>query len=193
MATNNITFSYTIDNEDKIVRVCDNWVQFAQENEAAETLLPRVIENKPIWKFIEGDEAKMIYESIFKTIRTHNKSVALPFRCDSPDKRRYLKLVITPVQHDHIEFVSHLLREEDRDAVEILKADFSRSNEFVVMCCMCKKIKLPPDIWVEVEEAVEELKLFELIELPQINHSICPECTEIAMEEISRITEFETF
>jgi hypothetical protein len=32
--------------------------------------------------------------------------------------------------------------------------------------------------WVEVEEAVRELWLFERTQLPQITHGVCPDCQE---------------
>ena len=187
MELNCTTYVYTIDNEDKIVSVCDNWLSFAEENQAADALHPQLIENKSIWAFIEGYEATQLYSNILKNIREHNKSITLPFRCDSPDKRRYLKLVISPTLHDNIEFVSHLIREEDRDSVDILRVDVSRSSGFITMCCMCNKVRLENDLWVEVETAIVTLKLFELNELPKISHGLCKECFAISMAEIENI------
>ncbi len=184
MGSSGITYAYTIDNEDKIISVSDNWQLFAEENQAAETLLPHMIENKPIWQFIEGPEATHLYANILKNIREHNKSVTIPFRCDSPDKRRYLKLTISPIQHNSIEFVSHLIREETRDTVDFLKFDLPRSNEMITMCCMCNKVKLAENFWVEVEGAIVSLKLFELNTLPKISHGLCNECYVIGMAEL---------
>ena len=178
------TYVYTIDSEDKIVSVCDNWLSFAEENQAADTLHPQMIENKPIWEFIEGSEATQLYSSILNRVRGQNTPVTLPFRCDSPDKRRYLKLIISPALNGNIEFVSRLIREEARNSVEILKPDIPRSNAIITMCCMCNKIRIIDDHWEEIETALATLKLFELVELPKISHGLCMECFAISMAAV---------
>lgn len=181
-------FIYVIDKLDRIISVSDNWLSFAQENQAGEICHPDIIINKPIWEFIDGDETKELYRIILEAIRTTNKAVTLPFRCDSPEKRRYLELIITPIQQEHIEFSSNIIYEELRDNLEILELGIPRSHErFIEMCSMCKKVKLSQNTWVEVEAAVLSLRLFERYRLPQISHGLCTECFMLAMAEIEKI------
>jgi len=177
---------YIIDNLDRIISVSDNWQLFAQENQAGESCHPDNIINKSLWDFIYGDETKQFYEIILKTIRTKNKTVKLPFRCDAPKKRRYLELIITPVQQGNIEFTSNTIHEESRDTVEMLELGIPRSDELIKMCSMCKKVKLSENTWVEVEGAVVSLKLFEKNKVPQISHGICTECLKLGMSEIDK-------
>jgi hypothetical protein len=178
---------YIIDKLDRIISVSDNWLLFAQENQAADICHPDVIINKSIWEFIDGIETKQFYEIILKAIRAKNKAVILPFRCDSPDKRRYLELIITPIQQENIEFASNIIHEELRDAVEMLELGIPRGDELIKMCSMCKKVELSENTWVEVEAAVVSLKLFEKDKLPQISHGLCAECFKLGMSELDKL------
>ena len=177
---------YVIDELDRIISVSDNWLLFAQENLAGVTCHPGNIIDKPIWNFISGDETTQFYEIILKTIRTKNKTVKLPFRCDAPKKRRYLELIIKPIWQGNIEFSSNIIHEELRDTVEILELGIPRSDELIKMCSMCKKVKLSDNLWVEAEGAIVSLKLFEKSKLPQISHGICTECSKLTISEIDK-------
>ncbi len=59
---------------------------------------------------------------------------------------------------------------------------------FVTICSMCKKIKVSPRQWAEIEEALVELRLFEVDEMPQLTHGICPSCYQ---EAIAKLDGFE--
>jgi len=180
-------YIYVIDEADRIVSVSDNWLLFAQENEATASCHPDAIINKPIWDYISGMETQHLFEVILEKVRITDKSVVLPFRCDAPDRRRYLELLITPVHQQCIEFTSYIIREESRDTVELLEAGIPRSHEIIKMCSMCKKAELSGGNWVEVELAIATLKLFEQLKLPQISHGLCTECFELGMAEIKKL------
>lgn len=179
-------YIYLIDETDRIVNVSDNWLLFAQENEADASCHPEAIMNKPIWDYISGMETQYLFKVTLEKVRATDKPVVLPFRCDAPDMRRYLELRITPADQKCIEFTSYIVREEARERVELLETDMPRSDEILKMCSMCKKINLSGGDWVEVEIAVATLKLFEQLKLPQISHGLCPECFEAGMAELNR-------
>lgn len=61
----------------------------------------------------------------------------------------------------------------------------SYSNELLQMCSWCKRVALPD--WVEAEEAVSRLKVFETELLPRITHAICPACLENLEKEIDSL------
>jgi len=180
-------YIYVIDEADRIVSLSDNWLLFAQENEATASCHPDAIMNKPIWDYISGMETRYLFKVTLEKVRTTGKSLVLPFRCDAPDRRRYLELLITPVHRKCIEFTSSIIREESRDTVELLETGIPRSDEIIKMCSMCKKIELSGGNWVEVEIAVAALKLFEQLELPQISHGLCTECFELGIAEVKKL------
>jgi hypothetical protein len=53
------------------------------------------------------------------------------------------------------------------------------------MCGWCKRVAIG-DAWMEVEDAVSELRLFERKVLPDISHGICPDCLESTTSLIPR-------
>lgn len=182
------TCSYIINNQNLILGVSGNWLSFAQENEAEESCHPDKVINEPLNKFIDGIETQQLYELCIAKVRKHQKTIFLPFRCDAPDRRRYLELKMTPLAHEQIEFASRILREEPREPVKLLQHDAARSDELIMMCSMCKKVKMSEHSWLEVEDAVTALRLFEKEILPQISHGFCPPCYETALIEIRKFT-----
>ena len=85
-------------------------------------------------------------------------------------------LAVEPRPNRGLEVTSVLLGAEDRDYVSLLDARVDRSEELLFICSWCKRIELPDDGWTEVEPGVRKLDLFGATALPQLSHSICPEC-----------------
>ena len=50
-----------------------------------------------------------------------------------------------------------------------------RSGPLLRICGWCKKIPIGVR-WVEIEEAISEMHLFENAALPRLTHGICEEC-----------------
>jgi hypothetical protein len=76
-----------------------------------------------------------------------------------------------------VEFESRIVRQELREHVRLMNPSVERGKRFVSICGWCKKIALPNGQWVEVEEAVRVLNLFDEPQLPTLTHGICGECT----------------
>jgi hypothetical protein len=183
----NNAYVYVIDDEDRIVSISDNWLSFASENKAEESCHPAKILNQSIWQCINGIETTQLYKICITNVRLQQKMVVLPFRCDSPERRRYLELKISPLPQNYIQFSSCIVREEPRESVQLLQRGLPRSDTLLPMCSMCKKIKISIDYWLEVEAAITVLRLFEEEILPSITHGICPDCFKIAMAEIDKL------
>ncbi len=60
----------------------------------------------------------------------------------------------------------------------------AQGQSLLVMCSWCKAVKVGDDTWVEVEDAVDRLKLFDFRYLPQISHGVCPSCAADIHEKI---------
>lgn len=182
------TCFYTIDGENRIVSVSGNWLSFARENQGGESCHPDRVMNEPLWKFIDGNETRYLYELCIAKVRGQQQTMILPFRCDAPDRRRYLELQMTPRPQEEIEFASRILREEPRETVQLLQNDVARAETLIKMCSMCKKVEISKDVWLEVEDAIIEMGFFLKEKLPQITHGCCKPCYEVAMDEIKKFT-----
>lgn len=180
------TYVYRINQDNEIVYVSSNWFLFWKENSMGENWDSEKLLGNPIINFISGDEAKYIYQVLYNRVRAKKKSIAFPFRCDSSDKRRYCELEVVPLENDEIEHISKIKKEEVRPPVRLLDVNASRSNEMLRMCSVCKKIALSEGEWVEVEDAIIGLKLFEKEPLPEITHGLCKPCYDIMLAEFEK-------
>ncbi len=177
-------FIYRIDSTDTIISVSENWLVFAEANAWSGHLRPENVLGHRLWDFIQGFETQHLYEELFRRVRGGMSSQAIPFRCDSPSERRFLELRIEKLADEQIEITSKILRTEPHSAISLLSADTSRSMAFVTICSMCKKIKVSPRQWAEIEEALIELRLFQADEMPQLTHGICPSCYQEAIAKL---------
>ena len=169
--------TYHINKEQRIVFLNEGWYSFAKKNKASYLSSDTVI-NMPIFQFITDESCRHLYQMLIKRCREKHKALRLSFRCDSPEKRRFMSMEIIPLEKDATAFKSCVVREESRYPVELLDVDVDRSDEFVSICSWCKKVRVDGNNWVEVEEASEQMGLFGAVALPQLSHGMCPMCLE---------------
>lgn len=179
------TFIWIIDDADKIVRVNDAWLAFAAENTAPQ-LTATVVLNQPIWRFIQGQETSYLYKQIFGRVRAGVSPDKFPFRCDSPDCRRFMEMQLSLLPGGAIEFMAHILREERRDPIDLLDKTRDRSEEFLKVCSWCKQINIPGQGWGEIEAAIAPMDLFGHQTMPRMTHTICDACHEAVKLELER-------
>jgi hypothetical protein len=86
----NRTFVHRIDSNDMIVVVNDEWLSFGSEN--VYNLSQDVVVNKSLWDFIIDKETQHLYKIMLEKVRAVNARIKFPFRCDSPDCRRFMEL-----------------------------------------------------------------------------------------------------
>jgi hypothetical protein len=177
------SFIWIIDAADKISYVNDDWLTFARDNTAPQ-LNASVVLDRPIWRFIQGQETGYLYQQIFDRVRAGVSPVKFPFRCDSPDCRRFMEMKLSLLPGGAIQFISHLVREEWRDPVDLLDASRDRSGEFLKVCSWCKKINIPGQGWGEIEAAIGPLDLFGHHTTPRMTHTICDSCHDAVKLEL---------
>lgn len=158
---NHATYSHWVDKNDIVVGVSDNWQSFAQENLGARICFPHNIIGSSLWDHIRDPETKHLYEIILQKVREYNRPVTFSFRCDSPEKRRFLKLSVIPIKEGSVDFISKTIKTELRKPIELLRSDIVKSDETIRICSMCKKIAMSETDWKEVEFAIQELRLCE--------------------------------
>jgi hypothetical protein len=176
---NEDVFIYRIDNRDIIVSVSRNWESFARANAWGSELSPENVVGHLLWEFIQDIETRHLYKEVFRRVRTGKPTRPIPFRCDAPKERRFLELFLSLLPDGQIEITSTIVRTERRDPVRLLDKDMPRSSDFIRICSMCKKIFTTHDKWVEIEEGLAQLRLFEANEVPRLTHGLCPNCYRV--------------
>jgi hypothetical protein len=170
----NRSFIYRLDDRNRISFVNQDWLDFAIENQAPE-LNREAVFDQPMADFIADWETFHLYELIFRRVRMTGAGVVLPFRCDSPDLRRFMQLSIQLAGSGELELTGRILSLESRPPVPLLDPEAPRSHEMLTLCSWCKRIKIDDDLFVEAEKAAASLGLFGPTP-PRLTHGVCPEC-----------------
>lgn len=182
----NKTYITKIDKNDEIIYINNHWKSFARENDASD-LISKSIMGQSIWKFVCDHETIFIYQTLITKARETGLLYRVPFRCDSPNCRRFMEIEIIPLEDGNVGLRSYVVKTEFRDHVRLLDSTVPRSDNFIRMCSYCKKVFVSNSGWFEVEEAIRILDLFAVSELPKITHGICPECYERIEKELRKL------
>ncbi len=164
--------------DDRIEFVNDAWIRFAEENETP--ALPQTVMGDSLWQHISGPEVIQLFRQLVAKVRETHTEVSIPFRCDSPTCRRFMRMRIVPLHQRRIEFCTWIEREEPfAQPVRLLDPAVPRDgNALLRMCAWCKKIHVAA-AWLEIEEAIGQLQLFDSRTLPALTHGMCDRCFQM--------------
>lgn len=165
-----------------VIRFVDGaWETFARSNGGEAVMAERVI-GRRLLDFISDPTSRELYERMM-TRAMHGFPVVVRFRCDAPDRRRWMRLRMTALESG-LRFEVETEREEVRDPVALIDRDREIGEGLLNMCSWCNKVAVGSH-WLEVEEAIEALDLFELPELPAISHGICLSCFNQLQQDVA--------
>ena len=170
-------FIYRIDLDDRISFVNDDWIAFGIENGMNELSIKGVI-GKSLWDYITDPTIKHLYENLFNTIRAKKNRPKIPYRCDSPNCRRFMQMELLPFEDGTIQIVNEISKQEFRSPVGLLDQFVERSNDSLAICSVCKKVRLRENTWYEIEESIAILGVTNIGPFPQLTHGICDGCLE---------------
>jgi len=165
---------YEIDAQGIICHVDGGWARFASANGGGALTAAHVI-GRPLAEFMADHTTREIYDRLMqRALQGHR--VEVPFRCDSPGHRRWMRLQMTQAASG-LRFEVRTEREQAREPVALLDPGRRAGPGLLSMCSWCKRVAVAGE-WLEVEAAIETLGLFESSRLPRISHGICPECLD---------------
>jgi hypothetical protein len=164
---------YWVDARDQLVRVNEAWDVFANENDAPDLVADRVV-GRPIWACIADAGTRHLYAGLLPRVRA-GATARFSLRCDSPTMRRRLHLTVSPGQEGLVQFESVVTAIEHRPEQALLRRDLTRGLGLLTVCGWCKRVSVL-DGWVELEEAIAQLRLFDAELPPELSHGICPTC-----------------
>jgi len=168
-------FIYCLDQMDTITHVNDDWIEFAMEN-AQEGFVPNLVIGQPLWNFINSSKVQHLYSIVFGKARQGLFIHGLPYRCDAPDRRRFMEMDLLPADDAIIQIKSTIVREEAREYVPLLSDFRDMSSKILTICSFCKKVRIGENHWEEIEEVIKLLGLAEAWPLPQLSHGVCEKC-----------------
>ncbi len=165
---------YSIDANDMVVTVDEDWASFARENDAVE--LAETAPDRTLWSYFDGDEVSDLWRLIIEQVRAKQTRAQVPLRCDAPHTRRWFEMTVTPEPDNVVHFRSVLVFEEQRSGVALLELSTERNDAAptVPVCSWCGDGH-DGSQWLQIEALVRDLRLLE-DRLPSISYGVCPTC-----------------
>lgn len=177
----NSTTAYILDKEDRILSVSGPWDQFAYQNDGVNARASDVC-GRSIWDFIVGDEARMWLNAIFQIARVRNANVERPYRCDSPEVKRFMRMRIVPCEGGALRIEHEVLGMEERSIPVYIRYGPSKDMENIrIRCSFCGHMK-HGEAWEEprAEHAGPSREII-------VAYSVCEDCRRSMPARIRKI------
>lgn len=165
---------YQINDQDEIVFVDAAWDQFAVSNDGEELVADGIL-GRVLWDFISDEVTRQLYQQIVARVR-HGNRIIFKLRCDSPSYRRHLEVRVQVTPAGNVEFATRTLKIEERSPIALLSKRIPRSSDLIRTCSWCNRIHVDSGEWMEVEDAVQQLGIFDAANMPQLTHGMCEDC-----------------
>jgi len=168
--------SYTLDPDDTITAVTGDWDRFALDNGGDESLSTKVI-GRRLDHFISGDVTLMFVRTLLMSARTLKRTVERPYRCDSPQLKRFMEMTIVPRGDGVLEVCHRQVRSEPyRYSLPVTGAMPGAGSNFVKRCSLCQRIRVG-QMWSEVDDAILEGRLPKGAAAKLgVVYGVCPDC-----------------
>lgn len=174
LASEKTQISYSIDKNNIIRSIDTHFIAFANANgwDSAES----DVIDRHLGEFISGNEIKLLTEKLIEKVRITKRPISIPYRCDSPDVRRYLEMRLQLYPDNQILFANRILRVIPQD---LPSYSFSRSTDCkdsISVCSWCNQAKLKENQWVDIDVAIKTLDLMAGDPKLKITHGLCNSC-----------------
>lgn len=185
----NLQLSYWVDSSNIIRKVDDRWDQAMNSESWSERASANGIVGKPLSDFICDDVTRMYVVTMIESVRVIPHTSFRPYRCDTPDTKRFMRMIITPEDNGWIRVSHELLRLEPikKPVAFITNMNRSRlehpvstrhaiSKTHYVRCSICNRLRDIGDRANEWHE-VDSFASHELVGISvAVIYGVCPNC-----------------
>jgi len=170
---------YEVDASDTLIRVNEAWTSFAVANNASNLLTDGVI-GRSLWDFLPHGTTRLVYDILLRQVRDGGQS-RFAYRCDSPDRRRFMEMTITAGTNGHVIFESATVRVECH--AEYHQATLERPN-LDRACGWCKRAHYEEG-WREIGATVAKTDDTTTALVPMItSDGMCADCYNRVMHSV---------
>jgi hypothetical protein len=130
---------YVLDRQNRVVSLSGGWDEFAYENGGV-NLTPQDVCGRKIWEFVTGDVTRMWLEALFQHARVCSTRVERPYRCDSPDLKRFMRMCIDIEQEGKLRVEHKLISTEQRSVPLHIRYGANTNKKTRQLCSMCGRL-----------------------------------------------------
>lgn len=170
MSTDSQKVIYWLDRKRNIIEVGGAWDRFALENDASKAF-SRQVQGNSVWKYIRDDSTRMWLDTLLQLAEITGDAVERPYRCDSPDTRRYMQMKIIPEKPGVLRVEHRVVSTEKRNRTVYFKTSDQMSRNMVSRCSICGRVK-SKDQWQEPDQGTQEKPLN-----LTVVYTVCPTCS----------------
>lgn len=195
--------AYAVERDGTVLAVSrDSWSSFARENGGEAIADPHAIVGRNLLDFVSGDEVRESYRDYMEAL-SHaptTERVAFGFRCDAPDRKRQMRMAISPmVLYGTLRgflFHSVVWEEVERPAMALydfagLLGQLARAGALphLAMCSYCQRVRFPAGSDPEAGEWMDAAGYYRRggDEQVAISHGVCTGCAAEVRNRIHRI------
>ena len=168
---------YSVDDDDRIGWVNDEWDRFALANDAPGLLASDVI-GSMLWSHISDLTLQYLLQKIFARARSSRQPLFLVCRCDAPTVRRELDVCIESRDGQSVLVTSAVTAEIPR----LIPYTLGGRLGIIRVCSWCNAVEVGGR-WLELEVAVHEIGLLKGPHHPEITHTLCLRCEQMLRAE----------
>ena len=175
--------TYQINHRDEIISVNEDWCRYASDY-GWEGISPDTVLHRPIHNYITDTTTSRLYQYLFKRVR-EGSTVRYQFNCECISHHRLMEMTVMSLgSAGDVELKARLLTKHERKRQPPDTSISPSENEFLRACGWCYRIDMG-GIWIEVEDAVAKMGVFEFSRLPKLTHGICKSCFVDKLAEAS--------
>ena len=169
---------YAIDRDDRIVETGGNWDRSASENggPSGQTVI-----GASLWSFVSPSPVHGLWQGLIQRIRTSSTPITLGARCDSPDVRRLMSVVMEN-RGELTTFTVAIVRSERGDPIPLVTSPHHQ-NGLLKMCAWCHAVESESD-WQPLEDVFSLRPDLMTGDLPPVSHGACTSCLDKLMHVI---------
>ncbi len=165
---------YELDEKLVIVSIGGTWQVFAEANDGAELDADKVC-GRSLWEFVEGETTRKWLNTIFQKVRSSGQGILIPYRCDSPELKRHMRMLVKPAAMDgHLILQHEIMHVEARSTPMHFCFEPKEHPDQHQRCSSCGRLK-GDDRWFEPTASFGGAHRFSV----SVSYSICEDCRKL--------------
>lgn len=188
MSTGSALF-YKLDKTDTIIEAGGTWNDMAEQNGAAQLSVSNVLGTR-LYDHVSGEATRMFVWTMLDAVRLLKRPVLKSYRCDSPNCRRYMQMIIKPDSGGGLDLEHTVLSVKPLAQTQLFttapQSQLSSATRVLVRCSSCNSVRTAGR-WQEVE-TIDTTPFQNSDGAIRVVYGVCERCQESArMPPVSRV------